>query len=179
MLNHRVREHASSADTMTNSQYQVKPHPIYGFLQIHPTPSQDEIAKFYAEEFYTNYPRFNASALDAQVTDREWLNACRGELCDSLREILGRELTGLSVLDIGCGWGEALLYFQTQGLSCHGFDPAREAVEYASKMGLDVRHAGVETMNVFNDRRFDVVCLFNVLEHLADPVAALEEIKEA
>jgi hypothetical protein len=52
---------------MANSQqYQLEQHPDFGFFQVKPTPSQEEITRFYAEEFYsTKYNAFNNSALGA------------------------------------------------------------------------------------------------------------------
>jgi len=160
---------------MDQSTYQLLPHPDYGFLQIKPTPTPEEISRFYADEFYAAYPKFNDSALEVQVRDKDWWDARRAEICASVQEILGESLTGKSILDIGCGWGEALLFFQTQGMECYGFDPAPEAVAYAQKKGLNVVEAGMDRMDVF-DRTFDVVTMLNVLEHLADPVAVLREI---
>jgi SAM-dependent methyltransferase len=81
------------------------------------------------------------------------------------------------VLDVGCGWSQALLYFASKGIECYGFDPAPEAIEYGQKKGLNVKVAGMDRMNVFEDKKFDVVMLINVLEHLANPVEILEEIR--
>ena len=40
--------------------YELVPHPQYGFLQVSPTPSDEEITQFYANEFYSgDYKNFN------------------------------------------------------------------------------------------------------------------------
>lgn len=88
-----------------------------------------------------------------------------------------RSLTGMSLLDVGCGWAQCLLYFSKKGMDCYGFDPAPEAVEYGLRKGLNLRLAGMEKMDVFDGLRFDVVMLNNVLEHLADPVEVVTEIR--
>ena len=164
----------------TTKQYSLKPHPQFGFLQIHPTPNPDEITRFYTEEFYSgDYKRFNDSSLEVQMEDLDFYHAHYQDMCDSFPEVLGRSLQGLEVLDIGCGWGQALLYFQKKGMNVYGFDPAPEAVEYVKKQKVNALVAGMNKMDVFKGKRFDVVTLLNVLEHLADPVAILKEIRSS
>jgi SAM-dependent methyltransferase len=165
--------------TAQNVGYRLEPHPEFGFFQIKPTPSRDEILRYYAGEFYSSeYPKCNDSGIDVQLRDQEFYDGQRGDLCANIQEIAGRSLGGMTVLDVGCGWGQALLFFQSQGMIGYGFDPVPEAVAYAQKLGLRVVQAGMETMDVFDGRRFDVVTLMNVLEHLADPVSVLGEIRE-
>lgn len=163
----------------TNGVYRLEPHPEFGFLQIKPTPSLDEILRYYADEFYSSdYPKLNDSAIEIQLRDKEFYDGQRSDLCANVAELAGRPVSGMEVLDIGCGWGQALLYFQAQGMAGYGFDPVPEAVAYAQKLGLRAVQAGMESMDVFHGRRFDVVTLLNVLEHVAEPVAVVREIKE-
>ncbi|KQW38241.1 bifunctional 2-polyprenyl-6-hydroxyphenol methylase/3-demethylubiquinol 3-O-methyltransferase UbiG [Rhizobacter sp. Root404] len=161
-----------------NSKYTVQRHSQFGFLQVSPTPSAQEITRFYAEEFYSaKYKAFNNSALEVQEADREFHDAHRQDIVDTVERLSGRPLAGQFILDIGCGWGQAMRYFASKGAQCFGFDPATEAVDYVRSRGLECVRAGMERMDVFGDRRFDVVTLMNVLEHLADPVAVISEIR--
>jgi 2-polyprenyl-3-methyl-5-hydroxy-6-metoxy-1,4-benzoquinol methylase len=158
--------------------YTLKPHPKYGFLQVAPTPSAEEIAKFYAEEFYSSgYQGFNNSALEVLTRDQEFHVAHWDDIRKQVEAIAGRPMAGMSVLDVGCGWAQALLHFKSKGADCHGFDPADEAVAHGRKNGLDVVKAGMDQMDVFGGKRFDVVTLMNVLEHVADPIGVLTEIR--
>jgi 2-polyprenyl-3-methyl-5-hydroxy-6-metoxy-1,4-benzoquinol methylase len=160
------------------SKYRLAEHPRFGFLQVKPTPSPEVITEFYAKEFYSSkYPRCNSSGLDIQLRDKEFYDAGREDVCRNIRELMGRSLKGMDVLDIGCGWGQALLAFKKKGMHCYGFDPAPEGVAYARKKGLDVVRAGMEKMDVFGGKKFDVVTLIDVLEHLSDPIAVLKEIR--
>ena len=163
-----------------SSGTRLVPHWLYGFLQVQPTPPAAEIARFYADEFYSgDYRRLNDSGLDVQLRDKQFYDAHRADICRHLATLTGRPVAGRSVLDVGCGWGRALLVFREHGMDCWGFDPAPEAVVYAERQGLAVREAGMERMDVFDGRRFDVVTVLNVLEHLADPVAVVAELRDA
>lgn len=165
--------------TTDKTAYSLRPHPEFGFLQVTPTPTAEEIARFYAEEFYSSgYQGFNNSALEVLTRDQEFHVAHWDDIRRQVEAISGRPLAGQAVLDVGCGWAQALVYFKSKGAECYGFDPATEAVEHGKKVGLNVVQAGMDRMDVFAGKKFDVVTLMNVLEHLADPVRVLREIRE-
>lgn len=158
--------------------FAIERHPDFGFFQIKPTPTHEEITRFYAEEFYSSkYKAFNNSSLEVQEADRDFHDAHREDIAETIQRLTGRPLSGLSVLDIGCGWGQTMKYLAQKGANCVGFDPAPEAVAYVKSCGLECEQAGMERMDVFGARRFDVVMLMNVLEHLADPVTVIRDIK--
>jgi 2-polyprenyl-3-methyl-5-hydroxy-6-metoxy-1,4-benzoquinol methylase len=165
---------------MEEKKYQLNRHSEFGFLQVTPTPSPEEITQYYADEFYSSkYKMFNNSSLQVQLEDKEFNDGHREDMCETIASVTGKSLKGLSILDVGCGWGQALLYFKGKGMSCYGFDPAPEAVEYGCEQGLKVVKAGMNNMDVFGEKRFDVVTLLNVLEHLSDPVKVLRDISRS
>jgi 2-polyprenyl-3-methyl-5-hydroxy-6-metoxy-1,4-benzoquinol methylase len=157
----------------------LEKHPEYGFLQYKPTPTPEQITEFYANEFYSgDYKNFNDSSLEVQMEDREFFEREWADISDHITGVLNKPLSDLSLLDVGCGWSQALLFFVKKGIDCYGFDPAPEAVEYGVSKGLNVKLAGMDNMDVFESKKFDVVLIKNVLEHLANPVEILEEIHE-
>lgn len=159
-------------------EYQIRKNK-FGFYQVTPTPSPEEITKFYADEFYTGeYKNFNDSSLEVQINDKEFFEGRWNDIYNNFLEINKNIKNGGTMLDIGCGWAQALLFFKKKGIDCYGFDPAIEAVEYGCKKGLNIKHAGLDGMNVFEGKKFDMVTMFNVLEHLADPVKSIKQIKE-
>ena len=160
------------------SKYKITKN-SFGFYQIKPTPTDDEITKFYAEEFYSGeYKNFNDSSLKVQTNDDEFYRGRWNDIYQNILEIKKNLPNKTSILDIGCGWGLALEFFKKKGMLCYGFDPSIEAVEYANKNKLNVKHAGIKNMDVFEGKKFNIITMLNVLEHLSDPILALKQIKK-
>lgn len=154
-------------------------HPDFGFYQVKPTPTTEEITRFYAEEFYSSkYKAFNNSALEVLEADSQFHDTHREDIAQTISTLLNRPLNGLKVLDIGCGWGQTMKYLAAKGADCVGFDPAPEAIKYVHSCGLECKVAGMERMDVFENRQFDVVMLMNVLEHLADPIQVVQALRD-
>lgn len=81
-----------------------------------------------------------------------------------------------SLLEIGCGNGFFLQEAERQGYrDVWGVEPSTEAVALADP-GLAGRIVhDVMRDHLFEDGRFDVICLFQVFDHLPDPVSVLDE----
>lgn len=84
-----------------------------------------------------------------------------------------RPLSGLSLVDIGCGGGLLCEPLARMGATVTGIDPSRTNVEVArlhlAESGLDVtyREATAEILAA-EDLSFDVVLAMEVVEHVAD-----------
>ena len=160
------------------NNYNIKKNE-FGFFQIDPTPTPEEIKKFYAEHFYSeNYKFFNDSSFEVQSSDKEFFEGIWSDFFNNFTEINKNLKKGGALLDIGCGMGLAMKFFKKKGLNTYGFDPSEKAVEYCKKNGLEVIHAGLEGIDVFKNKKFDVITLFNVLEHLPDPKKTINEIRD-
>jgi SAM-dependent methyltransferase len=80
------------------------------------------------------------------------------------------------LLDVGCSTGfllnAARLRFEPTGV-----EPSRWAADYAGRqLKILVRRGTLEEAK-FPDASFDVVTLVDVIEHLADPLSTLQEIR--
>jgi SAM-dependent methyltransferase len=85
----------------------------------------------------------------------------------------------LRILDIGCGDGAAtaLLARRAPAHTVVGADWSVQALEPARERGLTVLRAGIDAPGLpLPDRSLDVVVFSEVIEHLVDTDAALEEI---
>jgi len=74
-----------------------------------------------------------------------------------------------SVLDVGCGRG-AFASFLSGGQHYRGLEFNQVAVRKAKAEGLDVIVRSIEAEAEINPAAYDVVCHFQVLEHVEDPL---------
>jgi len=91
--------------------------------------------------------------------------------------MIARHQPGGRLLDVGCSTGSFLRAARARGFAVSGIDLGLANVERARAAGLDVHHAVVEQAP-FTPRSFDVITLFDSIEHMPEPVAALEASRE-
>ena len=84
-----------------------------------------------------------------------------------------RRHAGRSVLDLGCGFGAYSTALALMGRKCVGCDINLDYLRTAAIHGLPV--VKVDSVLPFNDRSFDSVLIFEVLEHVADAEKILAE----
>ncbi len=80
-------------------------------------------------------------------------------------------------LDIGVGYGFWANFLNFKNVSTFGIEPSVEAANYAiENFQLKVEKKCVEEFE--SDKKFDLISMFDVLEHLESPIEALSSIKE-
>jgi 2-polyprenyl-3-methyl-5-hydroxy-6-metoxy-1,4-benzoquinol methylase len=81
------------------------------------------------------------------------------------------------MLDIGCSTGDWSAHWQSQGWQCAGIDIDRAHVEIASHRGIDARYCDLNRDPLpFEDQSFDLIFAGEVIEHLVDTDAFLQEL---
>ena len=104
-------------------------------------------------------------------------------LADSGAYLIGHLRPGMDVLDVGCGPGSitADLARAVAPGTVTGLDRSPEVVDEAAGLAADLPNVRFQAGNVYDldfpDESFDVVHAHQVLHHLADPVAALREMR--
>ncbi len=117
-------------------------------------------------------------AIMDRVEDKHWWFVGRRAILESFLQRIHSSLvtrhSPLKILDVGCGTG-ANLEMLAQFGAAEGVDVSDEALDFCRKKGLTVQKGLAETLPYANEA-FDVTTALDVIEHLDDDVAGLEEI---
>jgi SAM-dependent methyltransferase len=86
---------------------------------------------------------------------------------------------GRRLLDFGCGNGAFLDLAHERGFDCFGVDLAADAVEVArlKPSGRNVHHGSPQEIPALAAGGFDVITMWSVLAHLAEPVEDLTMLR--
>jgi SAM-dependent methyltransferase len=103
----------------------------------------------------------------------QWLPALDG--------VVAQLEAGITVADIGCGHGHATLLMAEAfpNSRFHGFDTHGPSIEQAGRLALAQGLAGrarfaTASATGYPDQRYGLICFFDTLHDLGDPVAAAE-----
>lgn len=109
-------------------------------------------------------------------TDAPIIRGSRLRAAKSQLGLIKRYKSGTTLLDIGCGEGFFLFNAFKAGYTAKGIELSQDAVAYARReFGLDVEAKPFEELR-FAENHFDVVTLWQVLEHVPYPLIILKEV---
>lgn len=151
----------------TNSRYGVHPPivqcQVCGLVYVNPRQEEAVILRGYRE-----------------TVDETYLAEREGRVLTFKRNLrplerLTSHVDGQRLLDVGCHIGVFLEIARERGWGAWGVEPSHWASAEARKRGLQVI-AGTLREAAFSDEFFSVVTMWDVIEHLADPLGELQEI---
>jgi SAM-dependent methyltransferase len=134
-----------------------------GLWFVNPQPTVEELRQFYAtyddgEQWRKGEEHFN-----------------RG-----VRKAIKRRKPSGAVLDIGCGSGNFLRCMKEAGFSVVGIEPSERGSQFArEEHSIEIHHGMIEDyLKAHGARKFDVITLLNVLEHLTHPAQTLLQLRQ-
>lgn len=140
-----------------------------GLLYTNPMPTDAELATYYQEYYRFDYQTATTEPKERHIRKR------RAEAANRAAHLEGLLKPGARTLDFGCGSGEFVGTLLSSGYDAHGFEPGDTYGNYAKSLyGDRITVAGWQDIKA--DTPFDLVTCFHVVEHLRDPVAAMQQM---
>ena len=93
----------------------------------------------------------------------------------SLNELVIQNSVPRRLLDVGCHIGVMVELAQDLGWEAWGVEPSKWAAEHARKRGLHVLTGTLHDTQL-SENYFDVVTMWDVVEHLTDPAAEIRNV---
>jgi len=144
-----------------------------GLLIQSPLPSQDDLNKVYNSSEYWNRPYFSNCGKDYERDDKIQMYENALTKIEQLSPEKG------TLLDVGCGTGVFLDLAQKAGWKAYGIEYSAVAAEHANKnFGVPVQVGVADELSI-PENQFQVITLWDVIEHLRSPVKLLDKLSKA
>ena len=140
-----------------------------------PRATREEIWSRYSPTYFWNEYLPAHGVVDGQF-DLARFDQIHADMLHLVRE---RVSTPGRMLEVGTGAGFFLKAAERCGWTTAGVEVSAEAAQFArERLCLDVQQGSAEQID-YPDASFDAAVLFEVIEHLLDPVRALESVRRA
>ena len=140
-----------------------------GMVFLYPQPSDKQLREIYQSSYYLSW--------GIAGDDEEAPRAMKHHTFSRQLKTLARYVKPGKVLDVGCATGFFLDVASSAGWEVHGVELSEYAAEVArGRFGEHVFKGTLEQAG-YPDESFDVVTLFDLLEHVPDPRLFLREVR--
>ena len=152
--------------------YEVRRCRACGMVWVSPRLDERGLVEIYAQD---SYWRSEAPRLRGYARYREdeqlYLATFRLRLSRALRHgpVRGR------ALDVGCAAGYCMRVLADRGFEVHGVEPSPAIAGYGrERFGFDTIHVGTLDTAPLARASFDLITMWDVVEHVPDPLSLLE-----
>jgi len=142
-----------------------------GFVFTNPIPKLSELSKYYDSPDYLSHTA-NSFSFTAEI-----YKLFRNANIRKKFKLVQSYAKGKNILDIGCGTGELLHYFNEQGWDTLGVEPNSSARDFANKT-YQLQVLEESEINTITESSFDVISMWHVLEHVPDLNSRMKQLKQ-
>jgi len=135
-----------------------------GLYFVNPQPTKIFLLKWYNESFYYN-PKSKENITRENRNNR---------VHQKVYEIIVSSKNKGNILDIGCGPGSLLDYFDKKKYSLTGTEYSDIEIKKAKKITQDIYKG--DFLNIHFHKKFDIITMTEVLEHTQKPFDYLKKI---
>ncbi len=161
-------------------KYEVDIDEQFGHRALNPVPSIDELNEFYARQYYESMKGTNGQMErfinhgDECIEELAWLQ--KTEYNDAYL-IFKEYFNEANFLDIGCGTGEIIEFMNNKGFKTVGIEPSEIAYNKMKEKKIEAYNCDLYKFYEITTKKFDIINMTNVMEHMPNPVETLRICK--
>lgn len=153
--------------------YDIVKCEVCGLVYLNPQPSPEELEEIYSKQQIV----YNGAGEDGFLS---YINNKPATIkllgYDKRLADIENYIDKGKILDIGCAGGFFLDYAKSQGWDTYGIEISSWAFDIAkNKLGLNIYNRTLREI-AFPDNHFDVITMYDILEHTNDPMSELQEV---
>ncbi len=150
-----------------------------GYYTLENVPSTQELKEFYEKKYYQDsnggyekdYTEAEITFFKNKIKEKEYI----------INKFFQND-SPKSIIDVGCGEGWAVNYFKKLGWEITGLDFSDFGIKKFNSQYVEYFIKGdvMENIDLLinENKKYDVVLLDHVYEHVTDPIEIVEKIKE-
>jgi len=142
---------------------------VCSIMFVNPLPSMEKIFDIYKSSYFQRGNKYNFNH-KIKISDPNWHNDV-----NKISFVKNFKSSG-TLLDVGCGMGGFLNVARESGFTVTGIEISKYASDFVkSELEMMVYNTDLSTAG-FRSESYDIVCMWDVIEHLHDPHKTLQEI---
>ena len=139
------------------------------FIHVVPLPTEIELSQHYKKNYYT---KTKPNYINKYQKEIDYWNLIFDEKLNFLETKIKRK--NKSIFDLGSGSGYFLKRAKEKGWNVDGIEPNLVAANHSKKIGIPVINDFFENIDIDKMKKFDSINLFDVLEHVTNPIQLLK-----
>ena len=133
----------------------------------------EKVSELYKGDYWNEHN--SETSINSEYTDTDSQGKRRNWVSQFL--YTKQYITGKTLLEIGVGAGQSILWFEEEGFDVSGIEPDGRNVSMINKVLKRGKVAETSVEEFSSDKVFDVIWMSHVLEHLIEPVRFLKKIR--
>jgi len=133
----------------------------------------EKVSNLYKEDYWNQ--RNSETSINSEYTDTDSQGKRRNWISQFL--YTKEHIAGNTILEIGVGAGQSILWFENEGFQVTGIEPDGRNVSMINRVLKRGRVVESSVEEFSSDKVFDVIWMSHVLEHLIEPGDFIKKIK--
>ena len=133
----------------------------------------EKVSNLYKEDYWNQ--RNSETSINSEYTDTDSQGKRRNWISQFL--YTKEHIAGNTILEIGVGAGQSILWFENEGFQVTGIEPDGRNVSMINRVLKRGRVIESSVEEFSSDEVFDVIWMSHVLEHLIEPDDFIKKIK--